>query len=152
VTGVQTCALPISSALSVNYEDVHSRRTFHLMNADQIGALSNKGIDFQLHTHRHRSPTDKALFVKEVQDNRRWIDDITGRHPIHFCYPSGNHQPAFLPWLKEEGVISATTCVGGLATPDTNALLLPRFLDHSGLTNLEYESWLTGVGSYCSRN
>jgi len=43
-------------------------------------------------------------------------------------------------------VISATTCDTGLATPRKDSLLLPRFVDTSGRSGLDFESWLTGVG------
>src|SRR5712691_11022137 len=60
--------------------------------------------------------------------------------------PSGFYCQQFLPWLKAEGVISATTCDTGLATYRSDALLLPRFIDTTGRSGLEFESWLTGVG------
>jgi hypothetical protein len=51
----------------------------------------------------------------------------------------------FLPWLKQAGVVSATTCEAGFAARSCNPLLLPRFLDNESLSDIEFESWLTGV-------
>jgi hypothetical protein len=56
----------------------------------------------------------------------------------------------FLPWLGDLGVASATTCDPGLASSRTHPLLLPRFVDTTGRTALEFESWLTGIGAMLS--
>jgi hypothetical protein len=61
------------------------------------------------------------------------------------------YEAQFLPWLAQENVISATTCETGFATRNNNLLLLPRFVDTTGTTALEFESWLTGVGHLLSR-
>ena len=53
----------------------------------------------------------------------------------------------FLPWLQEAGVVSATTCETGFASRSSNPLLLPRFLDNETLSDIEFESWLTGVSA-----
>ena len=73
---------------------------------------------------------------------------MSQKDAIHFFYPSGLYGQQFLPWLKAEGVISATTCDAGLATSRSNALLLPRFVDTTGRSGLDFESWLTGVGDW----
>jgi hypothetical protein len=38
------------------------------------------------------------------------------------------------------------TCDVGLATRQSNFLLLPRFIDNQNRTQIEFESWLAGVG------
>ena len=43
-------------------------------------------------------------------------------------------------------MVSATTCDAGLAERQSESLLLPRFIDHQNRTQLEFESWITGVG------
>jgi hypothetical protein len=71
--------------------------------------------------------------------------DLTGREPIHFCYPSGDYSREFLPWLEELGVKSATTCEQGLAGAASEPLVLPRILDRADVDALDFESWLCGV-------
>jgi peptidoglycan/xylan/chitin deacetylase (PgdA/CDA1 family) len=98
-----------------------------------------------LHTHRHRTPANRDLFLREIRDNARRIHELTGRTPEHFCYPSGVTSPQFLPWLRECGVRSATTCSQALAKASDEPLMLPRFLDASGVDDLDFESWLSGI-------
>jgi hypothetical protein len=57
------------------------------------------------------------------------------------------YRQEFLPWLTSEGVVSATTCDAGLASARSNPLLLPRLVDISARGKIEFESWLSGVGS-----
>lgn len=137
----------LASVLQIDYDLILERRCFHLMTPEEIRQLSTEGVDFQLHTHRHRAPDDEALFRKEIQDNRQVLEALTGNPAAHFCYPSGVYRPEFLRWLEAEGVVSATTCDPALATADSDMLMLPRFVDTSAKTPIEFESWLTGAGS-----
>lgn len=140
-------AAQIAIQLGVDYSEIRRKRMLQLMTGEQLAEISQAGIDIQLHTHRHRAPLDESLFVREIRDNRRWIASKTGASPTHFCYPSGVHRSEFLPWLRSEQVISATTCENGLANKQCDPLLLPRLLDSMNLTETEFEGWLAGVGS-----
>ena len=66
----------------------------------------------------------------------------------HFCYPSGVYRAEFLPWLREAGVQTATTCDPGLASSQTEPLLLPRLVDTSNLSALDVEGWMTGMSAF----
>ena len=115
------------------------------MTPGEAKELSQQGVDIQLHTHRHRTPLDRDLFSREIEDNRRCLKEITGKHATHFCYPSGVYARRFLPWLSEAEIKSATTCNVGFASRASHPLLLPRFLDNNTMSPIEFESWLTGV-------
>ncbi len=143
-------AAELAQRLDVDYKELLCKRVLQLMTLAEIAELADAGIAFELHTHRHRMPRDQALFAREIQDNRNAIESITKTRPVHFCYPSGDYDLMFLPWLAELGVISATTCDPGLASVQSRPLLLPRFIDTTGRTALEFESWLTGVGALLS--
>ena len=117
-----------------------------MLTPDEVTRLSAEGIDFQLHTHRHQTPLDRRLFAREIADNRAHLSTLAGSAPAHFCYPSGIYRKEFLPWLNDAGIVSATTCDAGLASPRSRALLLPRVIDTGHLTDVEFEGWLTGVG------
>ncbi len=123
----------------------------HLLNPREVADLATRGVEFQLHTHRHYAPSDRALFLREIHDNRERIHGMVGSEPTHFCYPCGYYERKWLAWLAEAGVTSATTGEPGLATSRTNSLLLPRLVDTANLAPLEFEAWLGGVGALLPR-
>lgn len=135
----------LATMLDIDYRELQNRRILQLMNSREIGELATQGVDFQLHTHRHRAPMDEMKFRGEICQNRARLLEITRSMPEHFCYPSGVYDARFLSWLAQEKIISATTCDPALASAQTEALLLPRFVDTTGRTDLEFESWLTGA-------
>jgi peptidoglycan/xylan/chitin deacetylase (PgdA/CDA1 family) len=141
----------LAKQLKIDYDALIEKRLFHLLAPDEVKQLASAGADIQLHTHRHRVPLDRELFLREVKDNREGIHAMTGLHATHFCYPSGVHDSRFLPWLQEAGIVSATTCETGFASRRSNPLLLPRFLDSAALSPIEFESWLTGVSAALPR-
>jgi peptidoglycan/xylan/chitin deacetylase (PgdA/CDA1 family) len=140
-------AARIAGDLGVDYAGILRLRMLQLMTASQISEIAAAGIDVQLHTHRHRTPLDERLFVREIRDNREWLEARTGTRTEHFCYPSGQYRAEFLPWLRAERVVSATTCDYGLATRATEPLLLPRLLDSMSVTDVDFEGWLAGVSA-----
>jgi len=144
-------AASLSAHIDVDYDALLEQRVMHNLTADEVGRLAAAGVDVQLHTHRHRTPIDRQLFFREIEDNRKSIQELTGKSPTHFCYPSGNYDLRFLPWLREAGVISATTCELGFASRSSDQLLLPRFLDNAALSSIEFESWLTGISAALPR-
>ncbi len=131
--------------LGIDYDDLLQSRLFQLITPEEAASASRAGVDVQLHTHRHRTPRDQALFTREIRDNRDRIREFTGQEAVHFCYPSGDYAPEFLPWLRELDVKSATTCEKGLASRHSEPLLLPRLLDDDQVTPVEFESWLCGI-------
>jgi peptidoglycan/xylan/chitin deacetylase (PgdA/CDA1 family) len=141
----------LARSLNADYEFLLAKRIMQNLAPAEVTELAAGGIDIQLHTHRHRTPNDRKLFMREIEDNRQSIHALTGKHATHFCYPSGAYRRAFLPWLKEAGVVSATTCEPGFASAAADRLLLPRVLDNPALSPIEFESWLTGVSAALPR-
>ncbi len=144
-------AASLAAHLDVDYDALLEQRMMHNLTPDEVSQLALGGIDVQLHTHRHRTPMDRQLFLREIEDNRKSIQEMTGKDPTHFCYPSGAYDLKFLPWLRAAGVVSATTCESGFASRSSNGLLLPRFLDNATLSPIEFESWLTGISAALPR-
>ncbi len=153
LTGAQKdrVAAALAGRLQIDYEQICAKRCLQLMNREEVKQLADVGVDFQLHTHRHRVPLNEELFRREIRDNRDCIAAAAGSVATHFCYPSGVYRSEFLRWLSAENVVSATTCDTGLADPRADPLLLPRLVDTSGRSDLEFESWLNGVGYFLSR-
>jgi peptidoglycan/xylan/chitin deacetylase (PgdA/CDA1 family) len=137
----------LARQLKVDYDLLIEKKIMHLLAPEEVMRLAADGADIQLHTHRHRAPLDRELFLREIEENRHSIQAMTGARPSHFCYPSGVYDPRFLPWLREAGIVSATTCETGFASRSSNQLLLPRFLDNAALSTIEFEGWLTGVSA-----
>ncbi|HYM75125.1 MAG TPA: polysaccharide deacetylase family protein [Candidatus Dormibacteraeota bacterium] len=149
LTGIEKneVARKLAGILGIDFDALTAKRILQLMNAREVGEIAKDGVDVELHTHRHRAPDEEAPFRREIAENRMRIEAFTGRRARHFCYPSGVYRKEFFTWLAEEDIASATTCDAGLVARDDNPLVLSRFVDTSGRTQVEFESWLSGVGS-----
>jgi peptidoglycan/xylan/chitin deacetylase (PgdA/CDA1 family) len=143
--GKQALLERLASELGVDYAQVASRRLLHIMTPAEVEQVCREGAAVELHTHRHRLPDKEALFREEIEENRRVIHQITGREPMHLCYPSGVFATRWLPWLTDLGVVSGTTCVPGYAHSRTEPLLLPRFVDTGHVSELEFRGWISGA-------
>lgn len=143
----------LAGRVGFDIASLRARRMLHYMTPVELREISQNGVDLQLHTHRHRTPRDRTLFVREIEDNIREIQEMTGSstRPTHFCYPCGDYEPLYFEWLRELGVESATTCQPGLATSRSNPLELPRLLDMPTLSSLEIEGWLSGFSDIFPR-
>jgi hypothetical protein len=140
-------AAKLAGQLNIDYGLLRSKRILNLLQPGEVKLLAEVGVDVQLHTHRHRVPQDRKSFFQEIEENRNCIREMTGQSARHFCYPSGIFDQAFIPWLNDLEIVSATTCDPGLASPDTHQLLLPRFVDTSMQSTIEFEGWLTGISA-----
>jgi len=144
----------LAEQLGVNFKEILKSRTLHLMNPDELAEVSRDGIGIELHTHRHKLPADRVLFLEEIARNRELIRAATGIAPEHFCYPNGAYRAELTSWLRQAGVRSATTCDPGLVSKGANAMLLPRVTDSNNVSQARFESWLAGVvfGSVAQRS
>jgi peptidoglycan/xylan/chitin deacetylase (PgdA/CDA1 family) len=146
-------AQQLASEIGEDYDGVLRERLLHLMSPSEVRSLDPL-VDIQLHTHRHRTPRNRELFLRELDDNRRAIDGMRDTPPPryqHFCYPSGDYAPELLEWLREAGIAWATTCDPQIATPTSHPLLLPRFIDTMAVSRTTFRAWLSGVASLVSR-
>jgi peptidoglycan/xylan/chitin deacetylase (PgdA/CDA1 family) len=144
-------AREVAERLGLDHEALLRQRALTLMRAEEVGRLAREGVDVQLHTHLHRTPEDPETFVSDIIQNRLRIEAMTGRRPTHLCYPSGLYRAAYLPGLRREGIVSATTCDPGMASRTSDPLLLPRFIDTTSITDVEFEAWVTGIASCLPR-
>lgn len=135
----------LAAEIGFDFDEFRHRRILHLMTIDEAREMAAASVDIQLHTHRHCVPPDEALIRREITENRACIEAITSRPADHFCYPSGVYYPQLLSWLKNLKIRSATTCDAGLASAADDPLLLPRFVDHTGVSQVEFEAWAAGV-------
>jgi peptidoglycan/xylan/chitin deacetylase (PgdA/CDA1 family) len=139
--------------MQLDYDALVERRILHIMTAEQIAEVARSGVDVQLHTHRHRMPEDRALFLREIEDNRRALTAaVPNGEPLrHFCYPSGVYAPAFVPWMREADIGTAVTCDPALATAESDPLQLPRFIDTMGNSADVFRAWISGFAELLPR-
>src|SRR5689334_24400042 len=60
----------LAEQLGLNIQDILRSRTLHLMNPAEVADVSRHGINIELHTHRHKLPADRRLFLEEIARNR----------------------------------------------------------------------------------
>ena len=144
-------ARTVLERVGLDYQAFATARVLTLLAPAEVSALAAAGVDFQLHTHLHRTPEDAGEFVRDVVYNREQVDALTGKRASHLCYPSGVYRMSYLPAVASEGIVSATTCDPGLASRASNPLLLPRFVDTATVTDVEFEAWVMGLASCLPR-
>jgi peptidoglycan/xylan/chitin deacetylase (PgdA/CDA1 family) len=138
----------LAERVGVDYAALRAKRLLNLMNVEEVAELAGQGVDFQLHTHRHRNPSDPELLRREIRDNRVRIERLTNQRALHLCYPSGLYDRGLLPCLTSEQVESATTCDPGLVSARSARLLLPRFVDTQLVTMAKFEGWVSGAAAF----
>jgi peptidoglycan/xylan/chitin deacetylase (PgdA/CDA1 family) len=141
----------LAERLGIDYEELCRRRMLHLISAQEARALTSRGLDLQLHTHRHRVYRARQRMFAELDDNRERLEAYGSRAPRHFCYTSGFYLPEHLEYLAAYGIRSSTTCFTGLCTVRTDPLQLPRLCDRSGISELEFRGWLAGTAALLPR-
>jgi peptidoglycan/xylan/chitin deacetylase (PgdA/CDA1 family) len=145
-------ARELAGFLGQDYDELRRRRMLSLMTADEVRDASGAGIDIEAHTHRHRTPEDLDLMTRELRENITRIEQITGRRPVHFCYPSGVFNANYFPLLEAEGFRSASTCDRALATRKGHHYMIPRWLDKQKHTESHYRGWLSGLRPLVERS
>jgi hypothetical protein len=141
----------VAGRVGVDYDAFVASGMFQVMTPDQVRALPRDLVDVQLHTHRHRVPASRAEFAREIADNRAHLRPLGVPEATHFCYPNGDYRADAAGWLRELGVASATTCVPGIAAPDSDPMLLPRFIDTCLVGDATFDAWLNGVAGLLPR-
>jgi len=137
----------LADLIGFDYQEFYSKRIIQLLRPEEVKAVASPSISVQLHTHHHCIETNQEGYMYELEENRRQINGILGSNPTHFCYPGGNHKPEHIRWLREAGIVSATTCDPGIVAVSANPLLLPRLIDTSFLPDVQFEGWLSGFGA-----
>ncbi len=135
-------------ATGQDYEDLNKSRILNLINKEELQECAANGMDIELHTHRHRFPTDAEDAAEEIAKNRAKIDPLLPKPMSHFCYPSGEWSEAHWEILDDQDIKTSTTCDNGLITPETPFHAWSRFLDSARISQIEYESELCGFTEF----
>ena len=134
----------LGKCLDINYEQIKETRILSLLTASEITELVKASVDIQLHTHRHKWPSEKQAAVQELIDNKYYLETLVGKPLHYFCYPSGRWDPKQFPFLEAIGIKSATTCDFGMNHTGTPKFELKRFLDGEHLSQIEFEAIICG--------
>jgi peptidoglycan/xylan/chitin deacetylase (PgdA/CDA1 family) len=157
--GEETEAMPVEERLAaarkaaaakgLDVERYLADRVFDYMQPEQLAEAHAKGLDVQLHTHRHTlHDLSAAAIQSEIADNRQALGQMLGRDPAsfrHFCYPSGRTSAEAGAALSAVQVASSTTTVQGIARRGMDLQYLPRIQDGEQVTDIEFEAELCGV-------
>jgi len=136
----------VGTALDVDVDALLARRTWDVLDAEEMRALRKKGFDVQVHGHHHVNVVEQRGNVyDEVATCARVISDITGSAATDYCYPFGLWSREAWPALERAGIRSATTTLYGANSPKTPLLSLRRFMDGGSTTQLEFEFELSGL-------
>ena len=131
--------------LGIDHEKLLVKRWFHLMNPDEVRDAAARGISFECHTHHHRTThRGESSLAQEIIINSEHIQQLTGKVPQHFCYPSGHYSQNMWPTLEKNRLISATTTDIGLVDGSSARYALPRILDGQDVSELEFEAEMSG--------
>lgn len=135
----------LGEILGVSYKEITKNKTYHLLSENDIRLLDERGVDIQLHTHRHTFPNETHSAITEITQNRDFLQPLTSSSLTHFCYPSGDWNTQHFTALEQCGIASATTCDHGFNTRQTHKYALKRFLDGENVSQIEFEAALCGV-------
>ena len=123
------------------------RRQFNIMSAGEFAEAQRRGLDVQLHTHRHiEIDREVDALPGELAENRAFLAAALGpRDFVHFCHPSGTNHPRARALLAANGIRSATLVTEGLNAPGADPLALRRFLDGRRVSDAEFDAYLSGL-------
>src|SRR5215213_10993552 len=57
-------AASMASQLKIDYDALLKKRLLQILSPEEVKQLAADGVDIQLHTHRHRTPKDRSLFLR----------------------------------------------------------------------------------------
>lgn len=142
----------LGDRLAVEYSAIRKSRIMTLLTPNEIRQLDKSGINIQLHTHRHRLPTDdEAAARQEIVENIRFLETVIKRPFTHLCYPSGIWNVHQWSWLATLGIKTATTCDPAMNMASTPLLGLYRVVDENRMSQIEFEAELSGFSELVRR-
>lgn len=110
------------------------RRGRIMMTTEEVASLARSGMEVGGHTVHHPilQAVDDATAYQEIAGGRDALSGILGRAPLLFSYPNGKPGADFSPkhaaMASRAGFRFAFSTQRGVATPDTDPMLMPRFM------------------------
>ena len=118
----------------------------------EIGARFETGS----HTFNHR-PLKHLVREEaraEIQDGKRWLEEVTGKKVLSFCYPQGKFDQTTVELVREADFLGARTCMFNLSSYPQNPFLWgvsTHAYSHSAVTQIRHallEGNFRGVSSF----
>ena len=135
----------VCDEIGVDHTGFLAGRWFDLMGPEEVKDAVRRGMTIELHTHHHRiTHQGKCSLAEEIAVNRKYIEELTGVTPHHFCYPSGRFTTSLWPMLEKCNIASATTTEIGLVAENSPRYAMPRILDGQDVSELEFEAEMCG--------
>jgi peptidoglycan/xylan/chitin deacetylase (PgdA/CDA1 family) len=97
------------------------------------------------HMRLDELPRDVAQ--REIQDSRRYLEDLTQQPIGSFAYPYGAYDPVVRDVVVEAGFESAAAVKGALSRPGDDPHAFARLAVLSTTTARTLEHWMAGVGA-----
>lgn len=125
-------------------------RQFNIMSGEELAEARRRGLDVQLHTHRHIDvATEVDALPGELDENRAFLEAAGVAGPFdHFCYPSGARHERAARLLADRGIRSAALVDQGINPPGADPFALRRFLDARHVGDTEFDAYLSGLLHY----
>jgi peptidoglycan/xylan/chitin deacetylase (PgdA/CDA1 family) len=99
-----------------------------IMGWDELRGLAESGWEVAGHTRSHPrlANLDDSAAAEEICAGKRAIEGKLDRTVETFCYPYGSYNERTPDLVRGAGFIAACTTKSGIATRNSNPLLLPR--------------------------
>lgn len=123
------------------------------MKAEQVQRVPEQ-VTIGAHTVNHPQLTKEypEVALREMQESKRVLEELTGRAVQHFAYPNGDHNEGVVQLAEEAGYATAVTTVPGWNLPGDHLYRLKRVdvheaacVDHFGrFSEAMFAVWVTG--------
>jgi peptidoglycan/xylan/chitin deacetylase (PgdA/CDA1 family) len=96
----------------------------HVMTGNQINEIA-RTFEIGSHTFNHRplKHASREEARAEIENGKKWLEDVTGKEAITFCYPQGKFNPVTVKLVREAGFLGARTCMFNLCGYPGNPFL-----------------------------
>ena len=122
--------------------------------------ICNLAQHFELgsHTFSHRPLKDlpDPDARREITEGKKWLEDLTGREVVSFCYPRGKFTLRTVQLVREAGFLGARTCKFNLSGFPANPFLWgvsTHAYSHSAVTQFRHallEGNIRGLANFIS--
>jgi peptidoglycan/xylan/chitin deacetylase (PgdA/CDA1 family) len=127
-----------------------NQKTTGGLTAKELRKLSKEGFSIGGHTCNHvniAALSDINELRREIQNDKKELEKITGTKVEYFAYPFGYYQNIHMDLvqiLRESGYRGALTLVPGLINADTNSYCLHRDLVNASMPMSVFKARLLG--------